>query len=125
MSIIEKKRTDLLISEPIKKVDIPEFDGYNYIKTELDKLKKVEDKNIQLALRLKEIREKYNEIKHQYQIQCNLLSKLNKLNFTLYCPLLKKDIDIYVCQDACVNKLCTERYDCLKRIESIKHYFNV
>jgi len=125
MSIIEKKKTDLLISEPVKKVYIPEFDGYSYVKTELDKLKNVEDKNIQLALRLKEIREKYNEIKHQYQMQCNLLSKLHKLNFTLYCPELKKNIDFYVCHDACVNKLCPERYDCLKRIEGIKHYFNV
>jgi len=125
MSIIEKKKTELLISEPVKTLDIPEFDGYNYIKTELDKLKKVEDKNIKLALRLKEIRDKYKEIKHQYKMQCSMLVKLNKLNFTLYCPLLKKNIDFYVCQDACMNKLCPERYDCLKRIEGIKHHFNV
>jgi len=83
MSIIEKKKTDLLISEPVKTLDIPEFDGYNYIKTELDKLKKVEDKNIKLALRLKEIRDKYNEIKHQYKMQCSILVKLNKLNIIL------------------------------------------
>ena len=100
-------------------------DEIEYLKTELDKLKKVNDKNIKLAIRLKEVREKYKIYKDQYKKQVSLLVKLNKLNFTLYCPSLKKDIDFYVCQDACTTKLCNERYDCLKRIEGIKLNFQV
>lgn len=116
---------ETIVIDNIKEESTKIEDKIEYYKLELDKLKNVEDKNIKLALRLKELREKYNILKDQYNKQCKILVKMNKINFTLYCPLIKKDITFDVCQDACMLKLCKERYDCLKRIEGIKLHYQV
>lgn len=116
---------ETIIIDVIKEDSTKIEDELIYLKTELDRLKKVEDKNIKLAIRLKEVRDKYKNIKDQYNKQCSIIAKLNRLDFTLYCPLLNKEISFYVCQDACRHKLCEETYRCLKRIEGIKLKFQV
>jgi len=131
MSIVEKKKTELLISEPIQILVIPnvkdKVDEHDYLETELNRLKDVDDKNVKLALNLRTVNKKYKEMKNQYNKSIGTvitqLNMINRINFKMYCPELKKDIDFYQCCESCYHKFCKPLYGCNNRLEEIKKHF--
>jgi len=134
MSIIKKEKTDLAnenlypLNIVIKKIKDMNQES-DYYKDEVIKLKDVNQNNIELALKLKEIRQKYDEMKNQHnqdiKILINQKKIIDKINFTLYCPELKKEIEFYQCCESCYSKLCKPLYGCNNRLEEIKNYFKI
>jgi hypothetical protein len=131
LSIIEKKKGELttnrIINIGMPKI-IDRINEVEYIRIELEKLRDVEQKNIKLALQLKEIRDKYNECKNQNNINTKLLieyKKLDRIDFKFMCPELGKEIMFHNCCDACYNKLCKGLYQCETRLNLIKDNFRI
>ncbi len=54
-----------------------------------------------------------------------LHSILETLNPPIYCPDLKKEIDIHWCHSACKSGLCEPRYSCKARVELLKKFFKI
>lgn len=133
MSIVEKKNSELSTGEPIKIITIQKIiDRVNeneYMKDEFKKLKDVNDKNIKLALQLKDIKGKYGEIFNQNKQNIRLMIDYKKIvdriDFKLMCPELKKEITFYNCCDACYNKICKGLYVCEDRIKAIKENYRI
>lgn len=133
MSIVEKKKGELASKDSIAIITIPRIvDKVNemeYIKGEFERLKDVNDKNIKLALKLKEVRDKYDECKHQnYETIKTMIEYkkiVDKLNFKFMCPELKKEITLFNCVDACYNKICKGLYHCEDRIKAIKENYRI
>ena len=131
MSIIEKKKGILAIGEPTQIIIIPKvkdkIDEYYNLKTELERLKDIEDKNIKLALKLKELNDKYTESKNQNKQLIKLNIEYNNilktLNFKIYCPNLNKEIMFNNCIEASNKKLCKHYLTCETKLnEIIKNY---
>lgn len=134
MSIVVRKKFDIQDKDLSPKLmnieDLKDkSDELDYLKNQLEELKDVKEKNIKLALQIKDLRNKSNEYKNQYnKVNKELIErhKINKsLNIIILCPKLEKPITFYQCNDACKLKLCELLYDCNIRIETIKNAFNI
>ena len=132
MSIVVRKKFDIKIKDLTPKtINLEKIkDSTNqleYLKTQIEDLKYVNEKNIKLALQLKNMRNKKDEYKDQYdKIKKELIKrhKINKeLNIMIPCPHLEKILTLYQCNEACKFKLCPPRYNCNKRLETIKSKF--
>ena len=132
MAIMEKRKTELLKKEAII-ISIPKYkekvDIYYVYKTEIERLKHIENQNIKLALRLKELEDKYIESKNQnnqlikLNIEYNNIVKL--LNFKIHCPSLKKEIMFHNCIDAGNNRICKQHLTCEKKLNEIIKNFGL
>ena len=132
MSIVEKRKTELLITKSIIML-IPKLkdklDEYHIYKTEIERLKNIENQNIKLALKLNELNDKYIESKNQnnqlikLNIEYNNIVKL--LNFKIHCPSLKKDIMFHNCIDASNNKICKHNLTCETKLNEIIKNFGL
>ena len=104
---------------------------------EIDKLKDkilplqdVNDKNIQLALKLKELKQKYDEEKNQHKTTKRMMMQYyhidRNLNIPLiYCNNLKKEIDLSTCQESCMHGYCVNGYECSTRINNILNHYKI
>ena len=129
---MEKRKTELLKKEAII-ISIPKYkekvDIYYIYKTEIERLKNIENQNIKLALKLNELNDKYIESKNQnnqlirLNIEYNNIVKL--LNFKIHCPSLNKEIMFHNCIDASNNKICKHNLTCETKLNEIIKNFGL
>ena len=138
MAIVEKKETGIVpvdlspISIPIP-IIIDAKNELEYLKEEIAPLQDVNEKNIQLAQKLSELRGKYNEEKMQHRNTTRLMHEYFKAETTLnivgmFCPYLKKEIKLVDCNHSCLNDYCGDDRGyakCTTRINNILQHFRI
>jgi len=138
MAIVEKKEMGIVpvdLSPAIIPIPII-IDAKNeleYLKEEIAPLQDVNEKNIKLAIKLSELRDKYNEAKIQHKNTTRLMHEYFKAETSLnivgmFCPYLKKEIKLVNCNDSCLNDYCGDDRGyskCTTRINSILQHFKI
>ena len=132
MAIVEKNKFELATEDLkpksiiIKALQI-QNNAYKSMLNILKQLEEVKQHNIKLALNLKEYKNKYEQEAVEHKATMKLMHQYYKadkeLNFNLYCPFLKKDINLLHCNDSCMFGYCGNGIKCPNRVNAIVNHY--